>query len=338
MEAIFTEQQKIIINTAKKMAENGLDDGVNLINKNHNIDQVLFTEWSGLGIPEENGGLGGGIMDLALLFQELSTKLIKTNFFNHAIGLQVAHASGISTKDALLNNEKWCIIAESDSSSLISTKINIKNNRLIGSYNHVLDGDVANKVIIVGVDKIILVAPIDCKISNSSDLIQSVASLEFDSEILDQGSTKNNPLLNGLALSAAKLCGIARGAIDLAVDYANHREQFGRKIGSFQGVAHQLAEAEKDLQTSISLMLYSCWSVEGKSTINPHKYIHAAKANASIGAILAAETSIQVHGGMGMTFETPAHLYLRQALSNAAQFGSYKQHFKETAKITMQDK
>jgi hypothetical protein len=124
-----------------------------------------------------------------------------------------------------------------------------------------------------------------------------------------------------LTTITADLCGLMRGALDLAVEYAKSRVQFGVPIGSFQAVKHLCADALVHVETSRSAMLYAAWSVDHAV---PDEALHAArvaKSFTSEAALAVTETCIQVHGGMGITWENEAHVFLRRALLDRQTLG-----------------
>jgi alkylation response protein AidB-like acyl-CoA dehydrogenase len=125
-----------------------------------------------------------------------------------------------------------------------------------------------------------------------------------------------------LALEAA---GVAQRALDLAVTYAGSREQFGRPIGVYQAVSHQLSNAYVDTQLARSLAYWAAWCVaEGEP--NAPVAAAAAKARASEAAVAACERSIQVHAGIGFTWEHPLHLLYKRAQWLEAFAGRPAQH------------
>jgi alkylation response protein AidB-like acyl-CoA dehydrogenase len=118
----------------------------------------------------------------------------------------------------------------------------------------------------------------------------------------------------GLAVTTADLVGTMRGAIDLSVGYAKQREQFGRTIGSFQAVAHLLADARVHLEGARAASLHASWAVDALDPPDAVAAAAAAKAYAARAAREVCEIAIQVHGGIGNTWECLAHVYLRRAL------------------------
>jgi alkylation response protein AidB-like acyl-CoA dehydrogenase len=118
----------------------------------------------------------------------------------------------------------------------------------------------------------------------------------------------------GLATTSADLVGTMRGAVDLACDYARERRQFGRPIGSFQAVQHLLADALVAVEGSRSVALHAAWAVDALPPRDALAAGAVAKAYCARAARAACETAIQVHGGIGHTWECLAHVHLRRAL------------------------
>jgi alkylation response protein AidB-like acyl-CoA dehydrogenase len=125
----------------------------------------------------------------------------------------------------------------------------------------------------------------------------------------------------GLAVASADLVGVMRGAIDLACDYAATRRQYDAAIGSFQSVQHLLADAHVAMEGSRSASLHAAWAVDALDPADALAAASSAKAFCARAARTACETSIQVHGGIGNTWECKAHLYLRRALVSSELFG-----------------
>jgi hypothetical protein len=119
-----------------------------------------------------------------------------------------------------------------------------------------------------------------------------------------------------LATTSADLVGAARGAHTLACEYAKIREQYGKSIGSYQAVAHLLAESLALIEGSVSILRHAAWAVD---ELDPAEAIRAgrfAKVYCARAARTVCETAIQVHGGIGNTWECLAHVFLRRALTS----------------------
>ena len=125
----------------------------------------------------------------------------------------------------------------------------------------------------------------------------------------------------GLALASADLVGIMRGAIDLTVAYAVSRQQFGRPIGSFQAVQHLLADALVLMEGSRSIARHAAWAIDALPPDAALAAAAGAKAYCARAARTVCETSVQVHGGIGNTWECLAHVFLRRALVSGELLG-----------------
>ena len=125
----------------------------------------------------------------------------------------------------------------------------------------------------------------------------------------------------GLALTSADLVGVMRGVLDVTVAYAIERRQYGLPIGSFQAVQHLLAEARCLMEGSLSVSQHASWAVDA---LEPGEAVAAgrvAKAYCARAARTVCETAVQVHGGIGNTWECIVHVYLRRALLSSQWFG-----------------
>lgn len=154
--------------------------------------------------------------------------------------------------------------------------------------------------------------PAGVDLTNSTvGVVESPAEL---AELSDGDAARWNAL--ALAATSADLVGAARGAHALAVDYAKVREQYGSTIGSYQAVAHLLAEGLALIEGSISVLRHAAWGVD---ELRPDEAVRAgriAKVYCARAARTVCETAIQVHGGIGNTWECLAHVYLRRVLTS----------------------
>ncbi|GAB2659089.1 acyl-CoA dehydrogenase family protein [Nocardia goodfellowii] len=123
-----------------------------------------------------------------------------------------------------------------------------------------------------------------------------------------------------LVVTTADLVGTARGAHTLATEYAKVREQYGKTIGSYQAVAHLLAEALALIEGSISVLRHAAWAVDELAPDEAVRAARIAKLYCARAARTVCETAIQVHGGIGNTWDCLAHVYLRRALVSTELF------------------
>jgi hypothetical protein len=152
---------------------------------------------------------------------------------------------------------------------------------------------------------------------DSIDLTKSVAGVVESPTELGELPQEDAGRWRALALTVtcADLVGAARGAHALAVDYAKVREQYGATIGSYQAVGHLLAESLALIEGSISVLRHAAWAVDELPAAEAIAAAKVAKIYCARAALTVCETSIQVHGGIGNTWECLAHVYLRRVLA-----------------------
>jgi hypothetical protein len=119
-----------------------------------------------------------------------------------------------------------------------------------------------------------------------------------------------------LVTTAADLVGIARGAHAVACDYAKIREQYGKTIGSYQAIAHLLAESLALIEGSVSVLRHAAWAVDELEPAEAIRAAQVAKVYCARATRTVCETAVQVHGGIGNTWECLVHVYLRRALTS----------------------
>ncbi|MCV7423190.1 acyl-CoA dehydrogenase [Mycobacterium yunnanensis] len=148
------------------------------------------------------------------------------------------------------------------------------------------------------------------------DLTNGFAGIVESPKELEELGAENAARWHALALTAttADLVGAARGALALAVDYAKVREQYGSTIGSYQAVRHLLAESLALIEGCVSVLRHAAWAVDELPAEEAVEASKVAKLYCARSALNVCETSIQVHGGIGNTWECLAHVYLRRVL------------------------
>jgi alkylation response protein AidB-like acyl-CoA dehydrogenase len=132
-------------------------------------------------------------------------------------------------------------------------------------------------------------------------------------------------LARGAVGAAAEMLGAARRCLDMAVDYAKVREQFGQPIGSFQAIRHKCAEMLMDVENSHAAVYYASWSLENGTEDGPLA-ASVAKAYVSEASRKVCGDAIQVHGGIGFTWEYDLHLYFKRAKALEPMYGDADYH------------
>src|SRR5579862_596627 len=156
-----------------------------------------------------------------------------------------------------------------------------------------------------GVDLTRLVAPVD-------------AVMEPAGEISAAHALRWQAL--AMVVTTAEMVGAARGAHALALDYSKVRAQYGHPVGSYQAISHLLAEGRALIEGSVSILRYAAWAVDERRPAAALNAARIAKAYTADAALTVCETAIQVHGGIGNTWECLAHVFLRRVLVSAETF------------------
>ena len=129
--------------------------------------------------------------------------------------------------------------------------------------------------------------------------------------------------------------GAAQAAMDLAVGYAKERRQFGVPIGSFQAVQHLCADMLRNVELARAAGYYACWALDSADRTEAHRAATMAAAFAADGLYAVAAAGIQVHGGIGYTWEHDAHLFYKRLLTLQGLGGGSADHLEELAALTL---
>ena len=249
-----------------------------------------------LRLPESEGGVGLGMTEAVIVFQELGRSLVPGPLVasNLAAGLIEGAEAG----------EK--VVTFSDGSGLVEFGAQCDAVLILGDGVSSLDGAVYGEDV-VPLDPLTPVRRTAAITGGAVDA--SPATLRRD----------------GTVLTAALASGIASRTVELAVAYATEREQFGRPIGSFQAVKHLCADMLVRAEVARAAVDAAGVLID-EETSDPTVAVATAKLLASEAALANAKSCIQVYGGMGFTWEVDAHLYLKRAAVLATAFGGIDQH------------
>jgi alkylation response protein AidB-like acyl-CoA dehydrogenase len=307
---------------------------------------------TGLAIPEEYGGAGFGPMELAVVFEELGRALVPGPFLA-TVGL-AAHVLLASDDEAL--KKEWLpriaagetiatlALTEEQSSwdvSTLTTSAARAGNRWVldGQKWFVLDGATADLVLVAaraGDDVAVFAVPGDApgltrEPMATMDATRKMARLSFDgveATLVGDQSRGAAALAHALDLAAVALAaenvGGAQRCLDLSADYARERIQFGRPIGSFQAVKHKLTDMLIQVEQARSASYFAAREAAGGTDLAVAASL--AKAYTGDAFFKAAADTIQIHGGIGFTWEHSAHLYFKRAKTNQLLLGSSSYH------------
>ncbi|MFZ0886302.1 MAG: acyl-CoA dehydrogenase, partial [Candidatus Acidiferrales bacterium] len=219
--------------------------------------------------------------------------------------------------------------------------MNAQGGELTGEKFFIPDAAVADFIIVVARNGVFIVDPkaSGVKISPmaSMDLTRKLYAIEFSNAAAEEiGTTANLPRALDIATTAlaAELVGGMQRTLDLTVEYAKTRKQFGKPIGMFQAVQHQCADMYLETESARSAVYYAGWALEENSPDAP-KAVSIAKMYASDAARTVGNRGIQVHGGMGFTWENDIHLYYRRAKASETAFGDATFHRERIASLVI---
>ncbi len=163
-----------------------------------------------------------------------------------------------------------------------------------------------------------------------SPSVRRVATVDFSRRVDPEAF--ETVLERATVALAAEMAGTARRLFDMALAYAKERVQFDVPIGSFQAIQHKLADVALDLERATSAVYYAAMAIDAKDA-DRHRATHVAKAAAGAAATRAAKDGIQIHGGIGYTWEHDLHLFIRHAYGSEAWLGTSDWHHDRLAEL-----
>ena len=274
--------------------------------------------WLGLHLPEEYGGSGYGIPELVVVVEEMGRAIAPGPFVPTVLASAVIDAAGDDgTKKQLLPG-----LADGSVTGAVALRgdgVTVKDGAATGEAGVVLGGPLANLVLApTGEDVVVVDARggrgVDVTTPVNLDPTRRSARVAFDSAPVVATLTGAARTLTDLArvILAAEAVGIARETTELAADYAKQRQQFGRPIAMFQAVKHHCA----NMIVATELATAAVWDAARAADHGGEQLTYAAAVAATLAgpaADLCANLDMQVHGGIGFTWEHDTHLYLRRA-------------------------
>ncbi len=307
----------------------------------------------GLGIPEEFGGQGYGPVELYVVFEEMGAALFCSPYFStvalaaNALLLVGNEGNQAEYLPGIASGETIATVALTDDAGLwdlSNTSTTAKRSGdgyvIDGIRSYVTDGSTASLLLVPATtDKgvsLFAVAGDAAGVTRESlatmDQTRKQSRIEFKNApaalIGDDGGA-----LAGLeatmqiaaAALAAEQVGGAQRVLDSSVEYAKNRVQFGRPIGSFQAIKHKCADMLLDVESAKSAAYYAAWAAQERNEELPIA-ASLAKSFCSEAYFHCAAENIQIHGGIGFTWEHPAHLYFKRAKSSELFLGDPAYH------------
>jgi len=327
---------------ARAAARERLDDGAEPVPPYWK--QLCELGWLGLHLPEEYGGQGYGVPELAVVLEELAREVVPGPFLPTVLASGVVAAAG----SPALCREVLPSLADGSRPGALGLDGGLAKNAS-GTYSGdaglVLGGHLPGALLVLAAgDDLVVVdaeAPgVTVVPSNGIDPTRRVAAVSLEGVAIDDARVLPGARTVGLrlvrALTAAEAAGIAHACVEMATEYAKIRVQFGRPIGTFQAVKHHAANmlVAAELATAVSWDSARAFAAGSQGGDQSDLASAVAASIALDAAVRNAQTNIQLHGGIGFTWEHDAHLFLRRAVATAALFGPVSVAEDEIVRLT----
>jgi alkylation response protein AidB-like acyl-CoA dehydrogenase len=297
----------------------------------------------GLLVPEEHGGAGASAREAAVVMTELGRAVAPVPFLTSAV---VATLAVLPSGDEPLlgglaaGSATAALAVPLTAGPSFSADLSAPDDRVSGSVPVVAGALEADVLVVPVVDGLIAVdtsAPgVSVTPVVSLDMTRQVADVTFDGASgrrLDVSpDAVRSALQVGAALLASEQVGIAQHCLEDTVGYLKERRQFGRVLAGYQAIKHRLADLFIEVSSAEAAAAYAAAAA---AVDDPDLPVAAAVAQAycSSVAVRAAEEAVQLHGGIGMTWEHPTHLYLKRAKADQLAFGAPDQHLTTLASL-----
>lgn len=338
MEFAFTDEQKMIAETAQAFfRENATSARTRKAMAADGIDRDLWSSFctelglSGVGLPEAHGGAGLGMAEFAILAEAAGAQVAAIPLLGLATAARAIAAGGSEAQKAewlprLISGE--AIAACEGVPALVDN-----GGRLTGTITPVPHGALAEVFVFVAPGKAWLVradAPgVSIKSHVTMDQTRPFATVTLEGAeaeaLADPAAAIAAVHAGGWICLAAEALGGAQEALDRTVAYSRERVQFGRPIGSFQAYKHRLADMMIEIEQARSAVYWAACAVDDGSE-EAALALHAAKSFCADTFFMVAGNMIQLHGGIGFTWEHDAHLFFKRARSIQSMLGSGNFH------------
>ena len=306
--------------------------------------------YTGIIFPEEYGGVGLGKLELILLMEEAGRALLPGPFFS-----TVALAGAVLDATATADQKKKYLapICRGEARSTVAmlevsaswdpadAKMTSTKGKLTGEKLFVPDAAVADSIIVVTDDGVFAVAAKAAGMSIAPmagmDLTRKLYAVKFNdtpAEKLGNAAGLAKALDVATTALVAEMVGGMQRTLDLTVEYAKTRKQFGKQIGIFQAVQHPCADMYLETESSRSAAYYAAWALE-ENAPDAAVAVSSAKMYASDASRTVGNRGIQIHGGMGFTWENDLHLYYRRAKASETAFGDATFHRERIARLVI---
>ena len=292
--------------------------------------QVVDLGWVGLSVAESAGGMGMSFVDEAVVFEEAGRGLYAGPLFSTvALALPLLSAAGDEHVSQVVSGSRTVTVATHGG-------VSSTDEALSGTSRFVPDLAIVDDALVV-VDGAVWVVdlraqPDVVRPTSTMDRTRRLGDLVLDAtpavRLLDAAAAAGPLAVARLRAQAALACeavGIAQRCLDIAAEHATQRHQFGRPIGSYQGVSHRIANIYVSLELARSLAYWAAWCVSTEDG-QADSACAAAKSAGAEAAVFAAENAIQALGGIGFTWDHPLHRLYKRAQWIASYDGHPREH------------
>jgi alkylation response protein AidB-like acyl-CoA dehydrogenase len=333
----LNESQQILKNNARKFfaTECPMAEVRRLMETPTAYDPGLWKKMAdqgflGIIFPEEYGGLRLGKVELSLLMEEMGRALVPGPYFSTIAAAAMIDACGTDEQ----KKQYLTPICHGQARATLALVDGENGEKLF-----VADAEVADYIVIATKDQVYVVrsgAPgLEIEPMHGMDLTRKIYAVRFkDGESLGHPDRSERALdIATMALSVEMVGGMQR-VLDLAVEYAKTRKQFGKPIGQFQAVQHPLADSYLETESARSAAYYAAWTLDDGSP-DASTAVSVAKMYASDAARNVGNRGIQVQGGMGFTWENDAHLFYRRFKASETALGDATYHRERIARLVI---
>ncbi len=292
----------------------------------------------GLMLPEKFGGAELEVLDLALVCEELGYGAFPGPFMMHSLaGVAIAKAGSSSQQDRWLpqiaDGAQVATLALGEGANgweCSEWSTEVRDGRLHGIKDFVSHAALADLILVGLSDGHFAVVEtgaegLSVESQDGIDRSRPISRVKFDGvrcEVLNESGACVQAIQDvGLALLAADAFGAASRLVDLAVEYTKTREQFGRKVAEFQAVKHQLARLALEVEPTRALFWYAAHALD-HLPIEASRSVAMAKAHISERGIEAARAVVELHGGLGFTWECDVQLWFKRMMFDRTYLGT----------------
>ncbi|HLH38132.1 MAG TPA: acyl-CoA dehydrogenase family protein [Bryobacteraceae bacterium] len=307
--------------------------------------------FQGVVIAEEAGGLGLGHVELAALAEEMGRALAPGGFLSTITAAAAIAAAGSGRYlSGIAAGTVRGTVAFLESTASWDPE-DVKMSGLTGEKRFVADAATADFLLVAARDggelALYLVQPDQLRITAmpAIDLTRRLYKVRFENargDLLARGVAARQALERAFDVATVALCAEMTGGmqrmLDIAVEYAKTRKQFGKPIGQYQAVQHACADMLLWTESSRSAAYYAAWALDSGSPSEARTAVSIAKSYASDACREVGNRAVQIQGGMGFTWENDTHFYYRRAKASEIAFGDAAYHRERIARIVLNER